>query len=575
VALATLIDGSVNDAAEAGAPSDAAREADAPPTGLTFGGVMAVAPASDTSLLVVWNAAVDNTNPLATVRYRVFVGPPGKPLAYDMPAAITEEGALSTVVDQLDVKTAYVVGVRAVDSVGLEDTNTVTLTQTTGPDPEPPVFAGLTSAAPGGSGAVLLKWAAGTDDVTSPPAISYLVYESDTPGMEDYTTPVLATPPGATSAVVDRLPNDRLKRYFVVRARDAAGATDLNTVEIGTTPGPDTVPPNFGGCSAATKTTAITIAVSWSPATDDVSAPANISYAIYSSETPGVYDFSMPLAQVKGQDVVVFGSLKPSTRYSFVCRAKDEAGNQDSNTIEVSAVTGANPTPPTFAGITTLVGDPVARTATISWAAGTDPVTPQNELVYDVYVAQAPGAEVFSAMPLATSAAGATSIMVSNLAPNATLYFVVRARDLDGNEDTNTVEKSMVTNVSFSLNVQPIFTHDCGVVGCHVPGNPTGGLILAEGFAYAQIVGVNALEALGAFQLDGGAVDYINPGDPSDSYLNIKINAPLLSALKASLPASVGGRLGTQMPAPSTGSTLSQADLATISNWIVQGAPNN
>jgi hypothetical protein len=258
-----------------------------------------------------------------------------------------------------------------------------------------------------------------------------------------------------------------------------------------------------------------------------------------------------------------------------VCRAKDEAGNEDNNTIEVSAVTGANPTPPTFAGIATLTGDPVQRTATITWLAGTDPATPQNELVYDVYVSQVAGGEAFTSPPLATSATGATSITVSDLTPNATLYFVVRCRDIDGNEDNNTVEKSMVTNVSFSLNVQPILTHDCGVVGCHVPGQPTGGLILAAGFAYPNIVGVPALEALGSFQLDGGVVNYITPGDPGDSYLNIKINAPLLAALKASLAPSLGGRLGTQMPAPSTGSTLSQADLATISNWIAQGANQN
>jgi hypothetical protein len=132
----------------------------------------------------------------------------------------------------------------------------------------------------------------------------------------------------------------------------------------------------------------------------------------------------------------------------------------------------------------------------------------------------------------------------------------------------------MTTNASFSLDVQPIFTHDCGVVGCHVPGNPTGGLILAPGFAYAKLVGVPAAEA-SAFQLDGGTVNYITPGDPGDSFLDIKINAGLLAAVKASLPASVAGRLGTQMPAPSTGSTLTQTELTTIASWIAQGAPNN
>jgi hypothetical protein len=536
--------------------------------------VTAVAPASTTGLLVVWSAATGTSDP-AAVRYRVYVGAGNQQLTYDMPAAITRDGALSAVVDNLHPNTAYVVGVRAVDATGTEDTNTVTLKGTTGSDTKPPTFAGLKAAAPGGSGAVTLSWDAAQDDLTPAGAISYLVFQGDGAGGEDFTTPVLVSAPGATSATVTRLPDAKQARYFVVRARDAAGNTDENMVEHSAVPGPDTVAPRFGGCAAATKVSAVTIAVSWSPATDDVSAAADISYDIFASSTPGTYDFTQPFAIVKGMDVAVIGALQPSTRYSFVCRAKDEAGNEDSNVVEVSATTGMNATPPTFAGITTLTGDPVARTATLGWAAATDVATPQNLLLYDVYVAEATGAEAFDRPPLATSAAGATSITVSALTPNATLYFVVRARDSDGNQDNNTVEKSMATNVSFSLNVQPILSHDCGVVGCHVPGNPTGGLVLARGFAYKAIVGVAAIEANNVFQLDGGTVDYITPGDPGDSYLNIKINAGLLAALKASLPASSAGRVGTQMPAPSTGSTLSQAELGTISSWIAQGAPNN
>ncbi|HEY6462635.1 MAG TPA: hypothetical protein VIY73_20845, partial [Polyangiaceae bacterium] len=173
----------------------------------------------------------------------------------------------------------------------------------------------------------------------------------------------------------------------------------------------------------------------------------------------------------------------------------------------------------------------------------------------------------------ATSAAGVTSMNVSGLPSNTTVYVVVRARDASGNHDGNLVEKSMATNASFSLDVQAVLTNDCGVVGCHVPGNPTGGLILAPGFAYAQIVDVPAGEMNG-IQLDGGTVNYITPGDPDDSYLNIKINAGLLAALKASLGAA-GGRTGNQMPAPSTGSTLTTTELAAIATWIQQGAPNN
>jgi len=43
----------------------------------------------------------------------------------------------------------------------------------------------------------------------------------------------------------------------------------------------------------------------------------------------------------------------------------------------------------------------------------------------------------------------------------------------------------------------------------------------------------------------------------------------------AALVAQTGKSFGSQMPAPATGSTLTQAQLDTIATWITQGAPNN
>jgi hypothetical protein len=168
------------------------------------------------------------------------------------------------------------------------------------------------------------------------------------------------------------------------------------------------------------------------------------------------------------------------------------------------------------------------------------------------------GGEDFTKPPAATTMPGALSITLTGLPPNTTIYFVVRALDLDGNTDSNVVEASLSTNVSFELNVQPIFTDDCGVVGCHVPGSPTGGLILAEGFAFSQIVNVSAGEA--------PTLNYVTPGDPADSFLAVKINYNGLFATKGK---------GSLMPAPATGSTLSPDEIATIANWIAQGAVNN
>ena len=166
---------------------------------------------------------------------------------------------------------------------GVEDQNVVTLKGTPTADQAAPTFGGVKTADAGGSGAITLKWDTAKDDLSAPGALSYLVYMSDAAGTEEFTRPVLVTPPGATSATVPRLGPASKARFFVVRARDAAGNVDTNAIEKSAQPGPDSVAPVFGGCTAATNVSALSIAVSWAPATDDVTSGAAITYDIFAS----------------------------------------------------------------------------------------------------------------------------------------------------------------------------------------------------------------------------------------------------------------------------------------------------
>ncbi len=101
---------------------------------------------------------------------------------------------------------------------------------------------------------------------------------------------------------------------------------------------------------------------------------------------------------------------------------------------------------PTFAGLgsaTTCIAGPAAgQTAryTLRWEPASDNVTRPKQIFYDVYQASSPGAEDFSA-PTYTSRHGATSFVTPPLAADKPVYFVVRARDKAGNEDSNTVER--------------------------------------------------------------------------------------------------------------------------------------
>ncbi|GBD32112.1 MAG: hypothetical protein KatS3mg081_2171 [Gemmatimonadales bacterium] len=112
--------------------------------------------------------------------------------------------------------------------------------------------------------------------------------------------------------------------------------------------------------------------------------------------------------------------------------------------------------------------------------------------------------------------------------------------------------------VSFSQQIQPIFTASCALGGCHGSGNlqpPEKPMNLSAGQAYSNTVNVSSAQL--------GSMDRIEPGQPDQSYLVHKIQGTHLQ---------VGGS-GVRMPA--TGNFLSQSQIDLIRTWVAQGAPNN
>ena len=102
---------------------------------------------------------------------------------------------------------------------------------------------------------------------------------------------------------------------------------------------------------------------------------------------------------------------------------------------------------PTFAGLQRATycetpGPPSLATKRyymLSWSPATDPLTPSPEIVYDIYYSSTSGGEDFST-PTATTAAGATSYEIA-IPALGSAFFVVRARDTAGHEDSNTVQR--------------------------------------------------------------------------------------------------------------------------------------
>lgn len=149
-----------------------------------------------------------------------------------------------------------------------------------------------------------------------------------------------------------------------------------------------------------------------------------------------------------------------------------------------------------------------------------------------------------------------TCSCVRDLAATTTTSLTTPPTTGDGGTTSSTMSPTTSTTlptVSFSAQVQPIFTAKCATVGCHGGSRPEQGLHLGAGQAYGEIVNVGSTQC--------AASKLVLPGAPSTSYLMWKI--------QGSGPCFLGQRM------PSSRPPLSAADIATISNWVAEGAPSN
>ncbi len=111
-----------------------------------------------------------------------------------------------------------------------------------------------------------------------------------------------------------------------------------------------------------------------------------------------------------------------------------------------------------------------------------------------------------------------------------------------------------VANPSFASDVQPIFNRRCAIGGCHCVSSARAELVLAPGHAYDSIVNKRAL-----LHSD---LDRIEPGDPATSWLVIMIEDDDDARLHNS-----------RMPLG--GQPLTRNQIATIVNWVENGALRN
>jgi hypothetical protein len=105
----------------------------------------------------------------------------------------------------------------------------------------------------------------------------------------------------------------------------------------------DHTPPSFAGLKSATtcipgpigggRTTRYNLR--WDPATDNVSPSKKIVYDIYQANKSGGEDFSKPTYTTSASATsFTTPPLATDKYFYFVVRARDQAGNRDSNRVE-------------------------------------------------------------------------------------------------------------------------------------------------------------------------------------------------------------------------------------------------
>ncbi len=444
--------------------SDSTEPGDRPPsdpegneTPPAFEGVTSADLLEDGGVLLTWeDSAEDDETPQERIVYSAYVGKPGK-VDFSRAVAVSPAGADRVVAYGLAQSQEYEFVVRALDDAGNESDTTRSVKLHV-PDLSIPQFAGVRGVEALSGSELEVSWALSPNSELFE---HFLVYISPVPLLPFDEEP-LEVSGEETSFIVSGL--EEARAYNVaVRAVNERGVSDRNQRYLeGRTL--DVSPPAFLGLDRAVAG-GTAVRLTWTPAEDNVTPSSDIVYRIFQGETPESIDYSTPRTEVTGISTFVLSGLDLSTDYSFDMRAVDAAGNESNTSNVLSLVTGAEAdvTPPIFAGATGAI-TLGASSISVLWDAATDDLTPQEDIVYDIWVS---AEEIFpdTTEPNRTSPPGATSFDVTGLQPSTLYNVLVRARDIEGLRDDNTVVHTTKTKAD---DTPPVFAGVTSVVGTSV-----------------------------------------------------------------------------------------------------------
>jgi len=294
-------------------------------------------------------------------------------------------------------------------------------TPNTAPTSPSPNAAGTVTPGP-----VRLIWAGGTDTQTPAALLRYNVRIGTAPGAGNVKSGAIqqgATTAGATTSLIINLATGTY--YWAAQTVDSGQMKSSWSAESSfNVRWTDNDPPVFAGLQSASDTTfGGSVDLQWAAATDNTPP---ITYDVYYKSSTGSYNFTSPATSVTALNVRVSG-LVNGAQYSFIVRARDSLGHEDTNSVERTAtptMTGAIAPNPA----TNLAGSLIGTTITLTWTPPThnNDGSPLADLSgYNIYrgaACQDAGATKLNTTLVATSTYQDIGVPV-----NSILYYFVKA----------------------------------------------------------------------------------------------------------------------------------------------------
>ena len=342
-----------------------------------------------------------------------------------------------------DRNNTYIVIVKAVDAVGNETTQTLTVTVTNVDDTAPNLNGPGSATAPATSTAAISV----PENTTA--VYSYTSNETVTWSISG-TDAALFTIGTDGKLVFNAAPDfenpgdsDRNNTYIlIVKARDTAGNETTQTLTVTVTNVDDTAP-NLNGPGSATAPATSTAAISVPENTTAV-----YSYTSNETVTWSISGTDAALFTIGTDGKLVFnaapdfenpGDSDRNNTYILIVKARDTAGNETTQTLTVT-VTNVDDTAPNLNGPGSATA-PATSTAAIS--------VPENTTAVYSYTSNETVTWSISGTDAALFTIGTDGKLVFNAAPdfenpgdsdrNNTYIVIVKARDTAGNETTQTL----------------------------------------------------------------------------------------------------------------------------------------